>query len=1027
MAVKYDIFLSHAWADGDRPKQMADALTSAGLRVWIDADEIKDFAGITHSVTENLAQSKALIAYYSKTYPLRRACQWELTAAFLAGQAEGDARRRVLVINPENRDDHIRPLMLRDAKFRVAPKEGVAAPEDLVRSIVNHLATLKGPLAEIRQLTSPVWYGTSPLESTRFVGRMAEMWEVHSRLHATDAVQVADAVVNVAQVTGLGGVGKSLLAEEYALHFGAAYPGGVFWLRAYGNDDAKATLDAEACEAERVGQIQIIAERVGLATQGMTAAQIEGALARHIERQGKPCLWIVDDLPTGLSDEALRRWFAPHPLARTLITTRTREYAPWIKSIDLSVLAPDEAYQLLTAPRAPDCEDEEAQAKLLVEDLGRHALALDVTASAIENSAAAAPFANFRKRLAQPDKDVLELATALSDALPHKSKTSIAQTLLQSIRGLGPEGMDFLRLASTVAVAPIPGSLVTSILEEADNLSHQDAEDYAALGFKQATTASLAEKAGESREARTVHTLVSRTVRFYEKSKIEANNVSVWRRAWGRIRSRFWDVPSRTQSLRTAAIVALTMEAAKAAHDPRLHKQIELHVAHARQLVAEPSTAQEAKLVQLIAHYDFVRGSYTSARTLCERNLAFCRRSLGKEHPDTLLAMNNMTVMLMRAGDVAGSRELLAEALAIRSRMTGHEDPSALGWLVNLPAILDEIGERSQARELKQDVVSTLSSTLGPDHPWTLVAKHNLAKTLHDQGDLAAARRLQEDTLAAQLRVLGPEHTDTLASKHNLAHMLKDEGDLQGARKLTEETLAVRRKIQGPEHPDVLRTMLGLSEILYSQGDNNARKLQEELLANQLRLLGPEHPDTLTSMQVASHIMYDIKDGGARKLQEESLAVRRRLLGPEHPQTLKSMADLAATLLAQRNFDDARNLAEETLEICRRVLGPEHSDTTRSAGYLFLTFLGLREYPAALTVLERDLLWLLKRDPGSLSSAQREIRDYIAKSIGASINAQTNATTMPQSEVKLANRVDKVGRNSPCPCGSGKKYKKCCG
>ena len=22
--------------------------------------------------------------------------------------------------------------------------------------------------------------------------------------------------------------------------------------------------------------------------------------------------------------------------------------------------------------------------------------------------------------------------------------------------------------------------------------------------------------------------------------------------------------------------------------------------------------------------------------------------------------------------------------------------------------------------------------------------------------------------------------------------------------------------------------------------------------------------------------------------------------------------------------------------------------------------------------------------------------------------------------------VDKIGRNDPCPCGSGKKYKKCC-
>ena len=26
-----------------------------------------------------------------------------------------------------------------------------------------------------------------------------------------------------------------------------------------------------------------------------------------------------------------------------------------------------------------------------------------------------------------------------------------------------------------------------------------------------------------------------------------------------------------------------------------------------------------------------------------------------------------------------------------------------------------------------------------------------------------------------------------------------------------------------------------------------------------------------------------------------------------------------------------------------------------------------------------------------------------------------------------SDRLEKVGRNSPCPCGSGKKYKRCCG
>ena len=27
----------------------------------------------------------------------------------------------------------------------------------------------------------------------------------------------------------------------------------------------------------------------------------------------------------------------------------------------------------------------------------------------------------------------------------------------------------------------------------------------------------------------------------------------------------------------------------------------------------------------------------------------------------------------------------------------------------------------------------------------------------------------------------------------------------------------------------------------------------------------------------------------------------------------------------------------------------------------------------------------------------------------------------------ITRHVDKIGRNDPCPCGSGKKYKKCCG
>ena len=33
----------------------------------------------------------------------------------------------------------------------------------------------------------------------------------------------------------------------------------------------------------------------------------------------------------------------------------------------------------------------------------------------------------------------------------------------------------------------------------------------------------------------------------------------------------------------------------------------------------------------------------------------------------------------------------------------------------------------------------------------------------------------------------------------------------------------------------------------------------------------------------------------------------------------------------------------------------------------------------------------------------------------------------PEAAPDPAKPVAKVGRNSPCPCGSGKKFKKCCG
>jgi preprotein translocase subunit SecA len=56
-----------------------------------------------------------------------------------------------------------------------------------------------------------------------------------------------------------------------------------------------------------------------------------------------------------------------------------------------------------------------------------------------------------------------------------------------------------------------------------------------------------------------------------------------------------------------------------------------------------------------------------------------------------------------------------------------------------------------------------------------------------------------------------------------------------------------------------------------------------------------------------------------------------------------------------------------------------------------------------------------------LRSQQQPQRQQVAKETGTS----GDGTDKKAPVRKKAS--DRVGRNDPCPCGSGKKYKQCCG
>jgi hypothetical protein len=435
------------------------------MSVWYDEMSIQDFGGMSDAVRQGLASSKALVAYYSAEYPLSAACQWELTSGYLASERLGDPRQRVLVVNPELGPGHIEPIQLRDALYRSVSGVDQVRVDEVADAIATHVARLDGELGA--GIVEPaVWLPAQPSGATRFVGRQREMWRIHSALHAHQAtmVQVASGP-GVAQLRGLGGIGKSLLAREYALRFAGSYPGGVFWLYAQGDLAQEST--ATEREALRLGQfrgfaVSVLGPERAADIDSLAPADTEKVLREALSRS-EPCLWVVDDMPVGLSAEEVQRWLGP-PSACTLVTTRSAEYGAFMTELALGVLQPHEALEMLRARRVPADEEELAAAEAIVAELGGHALAIDVAGATLRFQS----YSALREHLLDPTEDELELAAALREELPTGSERSISATLSHSLDRLNTEGQDLLRLASMMARDPIPRWLLSAVFASVD-------------------------------------------------------------------------------------------------------------------------------------------------------------------------------------------------------------------------------------------------------------------------------------------------------------------------------------------------------------------------------------------------------------------------------------------------------------------------------------------------------------------------------------------------------------------------------
>ncbi|MGF7178102.1 tetratricopeptide repeat protein [Azospirillum doebereinerae] len=795
----YDVFISYPQLDKAAVHPLRDALEAAGLSVWIDVARIEDGASITRNIVLGMGESRMVLAWYSPAYAASRACQWELTAAFLTGQREGDETRRLMVVNSEPSPAHIQPEALRDSMYLQA---NLPIP-DLVERVRQRLARApETPMGGVRPLSPPEWVGPKRLGSNRFVGRLPELWSVHSRLTAS-GIGVISGVQpgrDLVRVHGMGGIGKSLLAEEYALRFGSAYPGGIVWLTASKGDTE--TADATS---RRDRQFQAVASALGLEMAGHDPAAVVRLVGRHLAGR-EPYLWVVDDLPADADLAELQLWQAPGANGRSLFTTRNRSLDFVGGGVSLDVLGRADALRLLTARRPPANAGETATAEAIVGELGGHALAVDVAAAAVRSVG----YGAFLNRLRKPGPDALHLAAKWVNDLPTGHEASIATTLLQSLDRLSPAGLTLLHLTSLMAPDPIPKDFLAAILanpEEPDD----DGLDALAQGIRAAEAEALAECGDDNV---TVHVLVSRTLRFHKPAPDD------WRKAAVKVLLRYLPL----------------------AGDIGQHHQLLPLIPHARSLTTNLPDADSADAIGWLARFDYQRGAYNGAEAGYRWELNARTVIQGEEHPDTLTSMNNLALTLGALGNAAGAKAMHERVLAVRIRVQGEEHPDTLTSMNNLAATLGALGNAAGAKAMHERILAARIQVLGEEHPDTLTSMNNLAATLKALGDTAGAKVMHERVLAVQSRVLGEEHPDTLTSMNNLASTLEALDDAAGAKAMHERELAVCHRVLGEEHPDTLISMNNLAWTAFELGGyDEARKLWTQAKPVALRLFGVDH------------------------------------------------------------------------------------------------------------------------------------------------------------------------------------------
>ncbi|MEL7466258.1 MAG: tetratricopeptide repeat protein [Pseudomonadota bacterium] len=761
MAEQRDFFISFTHDDLEIATALNEALRGAGHTTYFHPADKPLGAGIAGWMADALNASRRMIAVCSPIY-------FDPGKGFSASE-----RYSIFMEDPTNASALL--LLVRVADFQiprpfnqneyvdVVGMDGAAAGAHLVARLTQENDRVLAAEADrIRNAQrTPDIFNVRTGATKYFTGREEDLVAVHEHLTKGETTAVT-------AVQGMGGVGKSTLALEYARRYGK-WPryGGVWWI------DAEQPTQIEASLGD-------LARRVGV-EEGASPRETAERARDWLRARPDAAPWLVifdnagevaeveDYLPSGGS-------------ARVLITTRNAGFEDIGAALPLDLWERETTKQFFRdrIGRGTDAEHE-----ALAETIGDLPLAAEHAAAFLARRGT--PFAVYQDRLLElmkqrpkqmtggyPDAIYASIEASL-DAVREREEGEAAFAILNICAFMAPEGVEWRLLTETAAIdGLLPDPPRAALVDEV-------AREEALASLRDYSLAKVEEDPEWGPLLR-----LHRLVRDVARDRLDDADREKWAgAAVGMVDNSFpneshatpaiWPLCARltphAQAL--ASLILLNVEIAKR-HD-RLLNEAGLYLGARgdrmgatrmlRRSVEIKRFARRNEPVSFATALDNLAGqlkgdesAWDEAEALYLEALDVKERELDAEHPLIAVTLSNFGGLHRLRKDFAEAERCTLRARAINLAVHGETSAEYATSVSNLGAIYhdwaNETGDealRGKEEEAKTRALHLIRETRGPRHPHTAHCYDNLAVMHAVRGNITDAAEFMALALAIDL------------------------------------------------------------------------------------------------------------------------------------------------------------------------------------------------------------------------------------------------------------------------------------